>query len=126
MRLLALVVALATLSGCSYAAGPFHIYGGMSYAPVGDAQHDTALPVPTAESWPRTPVPTIAPTRTCTVTSARGLVIRAGPGVEHARLGVVLDGTRLVVVDENEPGDWVQIEGRDLHPAGWVAGWLCE
>lgn len=110
------------LTGCSFVAGPWHVYGGVSYAPSPDTAHDA---YPTQYATPEI-APSATPTfdpRVCHVRLTDGdwLRIRSGPGVEHDRVGWVRNGAQITVIgaEWDEGGNlWYQIT------PGWVAGWL--
>ena len=48
--------------------------------------------------------------------------LRSGPGIEHARVGQVLKGARLDILQKN--GDWYQVKRGQK--TAWIAGWLVE
>lgn len=94
----------------------------------------TIQPGPTSTSTPKaspSPTATLAasPTATSTplpsgmlaaVVTARGLNVRAGPGIQYLRLGAVAGGTKLTLSGRNEAGTWV----RGLAAAENLEGWL--
>ncbi len=95
----------------------------------------TAPPQPSPSATPTqlvspTPTLTVSPTPMSTalpegmlvgVVTARGLNVRAGPGIEYTRLGAVAGGTKLILSGRNESGTWVRgrVEGEDLK--GWLS-----
>ncbi|MBM4431051.1 MAG: SH3 domain-containing protein [Chloroflexi bacterium] len=102
----------------------------------------TPMPGPTATPQPALALtPTAGPTATLTAlplvmpgvqvtvsgTGGQQLSLRAGPGQSQARLRILTEGTRLLVLDGPEAGDgyqWWKVRTDD-GVEGWVAGdWL--
>ncbi|NLC06952.1 MAG: SH3 domain-containing protein, partial [Syntrophomonadaceae bacterium] len=48
--------------------------------------------------------------------------LRSGPGIEYARVGQVLKGAKLDILQKN--GDWYQVKRGQK--TAWIAGWLVE
>ncbi len=55
------------------------------------------------------------------VVTAQGLNVRAGPGIEHERIGVVEGGTALVLSGRNSAGTWVWGHPAEEGPEGWLS-----
>jgi uncharacterized protein YgiM (DUF1202 family) len=79
-------------------------------------------PAPTPTT-PAAPTPAAEPTSTpvpMAIVTADALNLRAGPGTEYDRLGLVRLDDELRVVGRNEAGDWIAV----VAPGGinaWVA-----
>lgn len=68
------------------------------------------------------PAPTMSPVGELTaVVTARGLNVRAGPGVEYPRLGAVAGGTELSLTGRNEAGTWVRGSAEEEGLEGWLS-----
>jgi uncharacterized protein YgiM (DUF1202 family) len=92
---------------------------------------ETQMPQEAVTPRPPAPTPTTPPTPTAipeptetpipkAVVTADALNLRAGPGTEYDRLGLVRLDDELRVVGRNEAGDWISV----VAPEGinaWVA-----
>ncbi|MFQ5340774.1 MAG: SH3 domain-containing protein [Anaerolineae bacterium] len=101
----------------------------------------TVEPSPTATATPQpspspsltsatSPTLTLTPAATPTplpegvltaVVTARGLNVRAGPGIEYTRLGAVAGGTILTLSGRNEAGTWVRGRAEEENLEGWLS-----
>lgn len=80
---------------------------------------DTPTPAPTPTPLPTPTVPTAF------VTSAAGLNLRSGPGIDYEVLTVLLNGTSLPITGHDPAfADWWQVD--DGGQVGWVSGELVQ
>ncbi|MCX7671194.1 MAG: SH3 domain-containing protein, partial [Anaerolineae bacterium] len=68
-----------------------------------------------------TATPTAAVLTGTVTTAGQGLNVRAGPGTDHAIIGVAAPGQKLTLIGRNATGDWLQIRLADGNEIGWVA-----
>jgi len=86
-------------------------------------QESTRLPPMPTNPYPKpteTPTPGVV-TATCTVTAQTGLNVRGGPGSQYAVLGVLVWGSRVPVVGEEN--GWKHVTLPSLE--GWVSASWC-
>jgi hypothetical protein len=59
-----------------------------------------------------------------TATTTATIRLRAGPGIDFERIGLILRGTTLLVLGRDRQGDWLLVEQAGVK--GWIAGWYCQ
>ncbi len=93
--------------------------------PIPDATPTATQPAAPHETPSATPD---AVDDACQATTAANVNLRAGPGTEFRRLGVVDAGTELQIVGVNPAGDWYLVQSADITEGedAWVAEFLLE